>query len=155
MRQRKQEPIVAAVMVLVFITVCALFFAGVRFTGDVLPPEWSLFPRLVVWFGVVMWGVGLLGSLYLMAYTAVSRWYRHKVVDDRIIRQAKAAGVWDKTPTVLGGRALDLKAWEAYKIERRFGESDKSLRVRCWAADIVAKRRAETPEEQMQGGEGE
>lgn len=155
MRQRKRETIVAAVMVLVFITVCVLFFGGVRFIGDVLPPEWPLFVRFAVWFGVAMWGVGLLGSLYIMAYTAVSRWYRHKVVDDRIIRQAKAAGVWDKTPTYLGGRALDLKAWEAYKIERRPGETDKSLRVRCWAAEIAAKRRAETPEEQTQGGEGE
>lgn len=54
-------------------------------------------------------------------------------VDRRIIRQAKAAGVWNKRPTPLGGRALELKAWEDFKIRRLPGETDAELRRRCMA----------------------
>ena len=50
--------------------------------------------------------------------------------DRRVIKQAKAAGVWDK-PQCLGGRALELKAWKEYKIKREPGEKDENLRSRC------------------------
>ena len=60
----------------------------------------------------------------------LKRWYRRRKVDARIIRQAKAAGVWDKQPIVLGGRALELKAWKDFKIKREPGETDIDLRVR-------------------------
>ena len=55
---------------------------------------------------------------------------RKRKRDQRIIQQAKAANVWDK-PDVLGGRALELKAWQDYKIKRKPGETDDSLRRRC------------------------
>lgn len=51
----------------------------------------------------------------------------------RIIRQAKAAGVWDK-PEVLGGKALELKAWQQYGIKREPGETDACLRRRVMNA---------------------
>lgn len=60
----------------------------------------------------------------------ISRWRRRRKVDRRIIAQAKAAGVWDTRPLILGGRALDLKVWEDFKIKRIPGESDSSLRYR-------------------------
>lgn len=50
--------------------------------------------------------------------------------DRRIIRQAKAAGVWDRV-YALGGRALELKAWKDYRIKRKPGETDACLRLRC------------------------
>lgn len=61
------------------------------------------------------------------------RRHRRKV-DARIIKQAKELGVWDYTPIVLGGRALELKAWEAFKIKRKPGETDAEMRCRCMAA---------------------
>ena len=51
-----------------------------------------------------------------------------------IVRQLKAAGLWEKRPTPLGGRALELKAWEDFKIQRKPGETDEELRSRCMAA---------------------
>ena len=68
-----------------------------------------------------------------------------RIVDARIIEQAKAAGVWDKVPIVLGGRALELKAWEDFKIKREPGETDAQLRRRCMAA--ADNELANTPRE--------
>lgn len=56
----------------------------------------------------------------------LKRWNRRRKVDARIIRQAKAAGVWN---TNAGGRALELYAKE-YGIKRYPGESDPHLRAR-------------------------
>lgn len=58
---------------------------------------------------------------------------RKRKRDRRIIKQATAAGVWSK-PEVLGGRALELKAWQDYKIKRKPGETDACLRLRCMNA---------------------
>ena len=71
------------------------------------------------------------------------RWQHRRKADARIIRQAKALNVWDK-PTALGGRALELKAWQDYKIKREPGESDACLRHRCTIAD---KELANAPKE--------
>lgn len=43
-------------------------------------------------------------------------------------------GAWDKRPMPLGGRALELKAWEDFNIKRKQGETDTELRRRCMAA---------------------
>ena len=61
--------------------------------------------------------------------------------DRRIIRQAKAAGAWDRM-NVLGGRALELRAWQQYRLKRRPGETDACLRLRMQKAvlDEIAKR---------------
>lgn len=59
------------------------------------------------------------------------KWRHRRAVDRRVIAQAKAIGVWDKYPIVLGGRALELKAWELCRIRREPGESDAKLRLRC------------------------
>lgn len=62
------------------------------------------------------------------------RRHRRRKNDRRIVAQAKAAEVWDKRPIVLGGRALELKAWEDFKIKREPGEPDAHLRRRCMTA---------------------
>jgi hypothetical protein len=64
---------------------------------------------------------------------------RKRKRDQRIIQQAKAAKVWDK-PAVLGGRALELKAWKDYKIKREPGETDACLRRKY--ADATKQRTA-------------
>lgn len=61
----------------------------------------------------------------------LKRWRRRRKVDRKIIARAKAADVWDTRPFVLGGRALDLKAWKDFRIKRNPGETDNSLRYRC------------------------
>lgn len=40
----------------------------------------------------------------------------------------------NKKPEPLGGRALDMKAWEDFKIVRKPGETDAGLRRRCMNA---------------------
>ena len=64
----------------------------------------------------------------------IAHWRHRRKADARIIAQAKGAGVWDKKPIVLGGRALELKAWKDFKIKREPGEPDAHLRRRCMAA---------------------
>lgn len=54
---------------------------------------------------------------------------RRRKKDRRIIRQAKAMGVWGK-PMVLGGRALELYAKKHHRLKREPGESDRVLRLR-------------------------
>ena len=82
-----------------------------------------------------------------IAWTAlfIKRWRRRRKVDARIIAQAKAAGVWDKQPIVLGGRALELKAWEDFKLKREPEEPDAHLRRRYMAE--LDKKIANTPRE--------
>lgn len=58
---------------------------------------------------------------------------RKRKRDRRVIRQAEAAGVWDRV-YALGGRALELKAWKDYRIKRKPGETDACLRLRCMNA---------------------
>ena len=58
-----------------------------------------------------------------------------RAVDERVKRQAIAAGVWNKEPIVLGGRALELKAKECFNMEREPGETDAELRRRFTEAN--------------------
>ena len=60
---------------------------------------------------------------------------RKRKRDRRIIMQATAAGAWDRLD-VLGGRALELKAWQDYKIKRKPGETDACLRLRIEGAQL-------------------
>ena len=68
--------------------------------------------------------------------------FRKRKRDRRIIRQAKAAGAWDK-PDVLGGRALELRAWQQYGIKRKPGETDACLRLRI--KDAIYNENEVTP----------
>ena len=63
----------------------------------------------------------------------IALWRHRRKADARIIAQAKGAGVWDKKPIVLGGRALELKAWQDFKIKREPGEPDAHMRGRYMA----------------------
>ena len=64
--------------------------------------------------------------VFASVITMVKRWYRRRKIDARIIRQAKAAGVWN---TNAGGRALELYAMEC-GVRKYAGESDAHLRLR-------------------------
>lgn len=80
--------------------------------------------------------LALFAAMSALAREALLWYDRYKIrkhiqaVDARVKRQAIAAGVWDKMPIVLGGRALDLKAKENFGMEREPGETDAELRRR-------------------------
>lgn len=99
---------------------------------------WKVFIYAFLLSGVIICGLVILSQLYSL----ILRWLRRRAVDRRIIRQAKAAGVWDKTPIVLGGRALELKAWKDYKIKRKPGETDYDLRISYMIAQVYGAKTA-------------
>lgn len=112
------------------------FLIGARISGVITWPWWfvltcgaEIFLCLIL-ANVLLFAI-IAPLLYLKDY--IKRRNRRRKVDARIIAQAKAAGVWDK-PYILGGRALELKAWEDFRIKRRAGESDVELRRRCMNA---------------------
>ena len=118
----------------------ALFIWGMlivaRASGSLMWPWWIVLTcgcelLLAAFFANVLLCVIIAPLLYLKDY--IKRRNRRRKTDKRIIRQAKAAGVWDK-PYILGGRALELKAWEDFRIKRRAGETDVELRRRCMNA---------------------
>lgn len=80
--------------------------------------------------------LALIGTVSALTREALLWYDRYKIrkhlkaVDERVKRQAIAAGVWNKEPIVLGGRALELKAKECFNIEREPGETDAELRRR-------------------------
>lgn len=78
---------------------------------------------------------GVAALIILIAH--IKRKHRRKVIDRRIIRQAKAIGAW--TPQAAGGRALELLAKE-YGIQREAGETDRQLRSRIMEATGNARR---------------
>lgn len=95
--------------------------------------HWALVLSGIVWISWLWCAVSALLVLAIHGLACLKRWHRRRKNDRRIIRQAKAAGVWEK-PQCLGGRALELKAWKLYKIRRKSGETDKELRQRCMTA---------------------
>lgn len=119
-----------------------LLLAAFAWIGLIASKLAGLLPHMS-WIGVILgalwlpvvvliFSLAIAGLLVLAAH--IKRQIRRKKTDCRIIRQAKALGAWDKRPTPLGGRALELKAWEDFKIRRQQGETDAELRRRCMAA---------------------
>ena len=91
---------------------------------------------LFLLFGVILITFAVVVEIALVWNERIKKRKRRRAVDRRIVAQAKAAGAWDKKPIGLGGRALELKAWEDYKIKREPGESDAELRRRYKALDL-------------------
>lgn len=110
----------------------------VEFIANILPPLLLLLIFLLFMF------VAVLDRVF-------DKLCRRRKIKRRIIRQAKAAGIWDNL-NALGGRALELKAWEAYRIKRKSGETDACLRIRC---KNVADRAADKLEMATEKGGGE
>lgn len=116
------------------------------------------------WIAVLLGGFWLLPLLLVISVALIlmarliahfKHWYRRHKVDRRIIRQAKKTGAWNKRPTPLGGRALELKAWEDFKIKRQQGETDVELRTRIELAETLnfqIKETAERLKTRLKGG---
>lgn len=123
---RKEEKIITAAVVasMVSFPVLLVFLIFLRVDGAI---DWPL-RNLTALSAVPMFIVyAVLEGLSLCA--ELKRRIRRRKTDRRVIRQAKAIGVWEK-PWLLGGRALELRAWKDYKIKRQPGETDKQLRSR-------------------------
>ena len=116
---------------------CATYlaFIGLKALG-ILQQPWRSVLSFPFWYVFVSFCCSLAFLAAIGAVTAVKAVNHRKKVDRRVIRQAKAAGVWDK-PQYLGGRALELRAWEDFKIKRLPGETDTALRRRCGKIEIV------------------
>ena len=122
MQKKNNNPVPGLVVYITISLMFLLFIAGMKI-HRAAPISGEIF----VCIGALCL---LLPRLLLeLAYVALRKRRRWKT-DRRIIRQAKAAGVWDNL-NALGGKALEIKAWEAYKIKRKSGETDACLRMRC------------------------
>ena len=82
-----------------------------------------------VWLTWLAFAFAALVAALVYLIAKVKRWHRRRKTDARIIRQAKAAGVWN---TNAGGRALELYAKEC-GVKKFAGESDAHLRQRIKA----------------------
>lgn len=104
-----------------------------------LPWGWPATLLSITWLPFLMALLLALAVIGCELHDKFKKKRRQKKKDRRIIRQAKAIGVWDKKPIVLGGRALELKAWKLRRIKRKPGETDRELRARLNAADKEKK----------------
>lgn len=96
--------------------------------------HWAVVLSGIAWISWALFLTTALLYALIMPVLYIRHRYRLHKVDKRIIRQAKAIGLWDKKLYFLGGRALELKAWHDFRIKRRPGESDVQLRRRCMNA---------------------
>ena len=107
--------------------------------------HWAVVLSGIVWISWLWFALTALWVLAIHGLACLKRWLRRCKNDRRVIRQAKAIGIWNANPIILGGRALELKAWKLYKIRRKSGETDKELRQRCMTkadneyADAIVK----------------
>lgn len=115
--------------------------AGLAVWGILIPLEaagvielgWIIVLSSFAWVAWLVFTLSGLVAAVLWLLSILKRRLRAYKVARRIIRQAEAAGVWD-SPQLLGGRALELKAWIDYKIKRKPDETDYHLRNRYLAA---------------------
>ena len=130
MGSRKNNRVMALLIIDIFaaIILWALLII-LKAAGAVDNMHWALVLSSLVWLSWLLFAITGLAEAIKWGIRALKRRYRRRKIDRRIIRQAKAAGVWDR-PSVLGGRALELKVWEDFKIKRQKGETDAELRRR-------------------------
>ena len=102
--------------------------------AGVVTMHWALVLSGLVWLTWIVYACTALAAAIVYMFTKLKRRRRRRKNDARIIAQCKGFGIWDRKPIVLGGRALELKAWEDFKIKRKPGEPDAHLRRRCMAA---------------------
>ena len=112
----------SALLWITLVLLKALGVVRISWIGVVLGLFWLPFLFMLIICGIA-------ALIILLAY--IKRKHRRKVMDRRIIRQAKAIGAW--TPQAAGGRALELLA-EEYGIKREEGETDRQLRGRIMEA---------------------
>lgn len=97
--------------------------------------------NIIVWLVMGAFAIAVLeGVVYIVLagirlYLFIKQRLRRREIDRRIISRAKGSGIWDRKPIMLGGRALELKAREDFKMKRAPGETDVELRRRYMEAE--------------------
>lgn len=161
MEERKDNRLMAALILAVIVATVLWVLLIIFKAAGVVGMPWPLVLSGLVW---ISWSLLTLTTLAVLIVRIIIRlklWHRRRKNDARIIAQAKAAGVWDKKPIVLGGRALELRAWQDFQIKREPGEPDANLRRRYmdrYDALIYALRAqicgaVQIPPEILYGGE--
>lgn len=92
--------------------------------------HWALVLSGILW---ISWALFLLTAIVAGAVTLATRIkaeYRQRKIDRRVRTKMDQLGLW-AMPQVLGGRALDIYAWDQLRIKRKPGEGDADLRHRC------------------------
>lgn len=110
-------------------TVFSLIIVFFKLTGFIDLP-WNILLAGFAWVFVALFFFSVFTITAMWVFADLQKWIRRRKLDRRIIKQAKAVGVWDE-PKALGGRALELYAKKKHGIEREPGETDASLRRRC------------------------
>ena len=112
--------------------------------------------NFILWLIVAIVAIGVLeGVVYIvLAVIRLCMWLKHlrrrREIDRRIISRAKGADIWDRKPIMLGGRALELKAREDFKMKRAPGETDVELRRRYMEAEKRKKQKEEALREKKE-----
>lgn len=116
---------------LIFGVCCSLWgiLNLVRAAVDMPTPVFAAL-SVLAWLPLIVLACITLVEAVVRQIAKLKHWHRRRKNDRRIIAQSKAIGVWDKQPIVLGGRALELKAREDFKIKREPGEPDANMRRR-------------------------
>lgn len=110
-------------------TAFSLIIVFFKLTGFIELP-WNILLSGFAWVFVVLFFFNVFAAATVWVFLKLRNRNRLRKLDRRIIKQAKAVGVWDE-PKALGGRALELYAKEKHGIKREPGETDASLRRRC------------------------
>ena len=97
--------------------------------------HWALALSGILWITWALAAIAVLCAGFWGFIERMKRRHRRHKVDERIKRQAQALGLWEK-PQGIGGRALEIYAWEWCGIKRQRGETDAELRRRCEVAGL-------------------
>lgn len=120
---------IVVVALTLWVALIALKMAGI------VRMHWALVLSGIVW---ISWGMAAIAAMCAGFWGFIERMkrrHRRRKVDERIKRQAQALGLWEK-PQGIGGRALEIYAWEWCGIKRQRGETDAELRRRCEVAGL-------------------
>ena len=132
-------------IIVALVVVNWLLLIVAKATGEI-SMSWPLVWLSILWIPYFVFCVTLVIMIMVIAALSVKDRVRDKLrardVNARIRAHAMAYGIWDR-PEALGGKALELSAWEHYKIKRKRGETDKELRCRCMIAKADAEERSE------------
>lgn len=96
----------------------------------VVDMHWALVLSSLVWLSWLLFALTAIVAGAVRVVARLKKRYRQRKIDQRIKRQVQAIGLWDH-PQRLGGRALEIYAWEWHGLKRLPKETDKELRYRC------------------------
>ena len=141
MREEKDKRALALLMLVAACCMLLWFMLIIAKAQGMVGMNWPVVLLGIIWIPAGIYGLAA-DLADVLVYAA--KFKRRRRIDREIRARAKAFGVWDR-PDILGGRALEIYAWEHFMIKRREGETDLELRRRCMAQ--LAAAPGEEPKE--------